>query len=336
MSEHTIGRRDFLKGCVAGAAAAAGLASCAKKPEGPGPETSSAEPHDAKGLPTRVLGKTGAVVPAIGIGCGSRFCAVEDRETGEAILRTALDHGFYYWDTGYSYGSKTVVSEERLGAVLEGRRREVFLASKTAQRTYDGVMREFEEGLKRLRTDRIDLYQAHTIMNLDDVEAVGAAGGAIEAFHKLRDEKAVRFIGFTGHNSAEAMAEMARRFDFDTMLIALNHYEGEHGDFEKGAIPAAAGKGMGVMIIKAVRPREKAADVSAEDLIRYALSLELVDAAVIGTDSLEVVRKNAEILRSFRKMTPEEMTRVGTVVAAAFGTREFPWMREDYRDGVLG
>ncbi len=335
MGKKNVGRRDFLKTCVAGAAAAAGLASCAKKPEGSGAGESAASAYDAKGLPTRVLGKTGVVVPAIGIGCGSRFCAVEDRETGEAILRTALAAGFYYWDTGHDYASKTVISEERLGNVLADVREEVFLATKTAQRTYDGVMREFEESLGRLRTDRVDLYQAHTIMNLDEVEAVGAAGGALEAFHKLRDEKAVRFIGFTGHNSAEAMTEMARRFDFDSMLIALNHYEGDHGDFENQAVPAAAAKGMGVMIIKAVRPREASADVTPEELIRYALSLDKVNAAVIGTDSLEVVRKNAEILRTFEKLSPEEMTRIGTLVAAAFRTHEFPWMRADYRDGVL-
>ena len=134
---------------------------------------------------------------------------------------------------------------------------------------------------------------------------------------------------------SEPTSAPARRFDFDTMLIALNHYEGDHGDFEKGAIPVAAAKGMGIMIIKAIRPREKAAEVTAEELLRYALSLDHVNAAVIGTDSVEVVRKNTEILRGFRKMSPEEMARVGTVIATAFRTREFPWMKADYRDGVL-
>ncbi len=348
MKNKTINRRHFLKNCVAGAAAAAGLSACGKGPGGPGGsaetagaapgaaagQAAPASPYDAKGLPTRVLGNTGAVVPAIGIGCGSRYCAVEDRETGEAILRAALDNGLYYWDTAHDYASPSIVSEERLGAVLQGRRNEVFLSTKTAQRTYDGAMREFEESLRRLQTDHVDIYQAHTIMDLDDVDAIGAPGGALDAFHKLRDTKAARFIGFTGHNSAEAMAEMARRYDFDTMLIALNHYEGDHGDFEKGAIPVASAKGMGVMIIKAVRPREAATDVTPEELIRYALSLDLVNAAVIGTDSLDVVRKNGEILRNFQKMSPGEMIRVGTIIAAAFRTHEFPWMRKGYHDGV--
>ena len=90
------------------------------------------------------------------------------------------------------------------------------------------------------------------------------------------------------------MAEAARRHDFDTMLIALNHYEERKGDFEGGAIPAAAARGMGIMIIKSIRPRETVpGPLAAEELIRYALSLPHVHAAVVGTDSVEVVQKNA-------------------------------------------
>ena len=70
---------------------------------------------DAKGLPTAVLGKTGAAVPRIGIGLGSRFCAVTDEDKARAILEACLDRGFYYWDTAYSYRNKDIVSEERIG-----------------------------------------------------------------------------------------------------------------------------------------------------------------------------------------------------------------------------
>jgi len=73
------------------------------------------------------------------------------------FYRTGMgfQNGFYYWDTAYNYTNKSIVSEERLGRVLESRRKEVFLATKFEERTYDGVMRQLEGSLKRLRTDHL-------------------------------------------------------------------------------------------------------------------------------------------------------------------------------------
>jgi len=321
-------RRDFLKSLAAGAAAAKAVDG--RRLFGAAPAA-----FDAKGLPTAVLGKTGVRVPRIGLGLGSRFCAVESEDRALEILEAALDRGFYYWDTAYNYRNKAIVSEERLGKVLERRRKEVFLATKFEERTYDGVMRQFDESLKRLRTDRLDLYQVHLVESLADLDALGAKGGAIDALRKLRDRKATRFIGFTGHLDAAAMAEAARRHDFDTMLIALNHYEERKGDFEGGAIPAAAARGLGIMIIKSVRPRETVPGLAPEELIRYALSLPRVHAAVVGTDSVEVVRKNAALLRDFRPLGPEDMKRLAVRLDPFFAGNGLPWMRTGYRDGEI-
>jgi aryl-alcohol dehydrogenase-like predicted oxidoreductase len=323
MRGRRIGRRDFLK--TVAAAAAAGAAARPLRGSGPA--------FDAKGLPTATLGKTGAVVPRIGIGLGSRFCAVENEETALAILEAALEHGFYYWDTAYEYRNKSIVSEERIGRVLERRRREVFLATKFEERTYDGVMRQLEGSLERLRTDYLDLYQVHLIASMADLDLLGRPGGALDALRKIKEQKIARFIGFSGHVDAAAMAEAARRHDFETMLIALNHYEERRGDFEGGAIPAAAARKMGVMIIKSVRPRETVPGLVATDLIRYALTLPLVHSAVVGTDSVEIVRKNAALLRDFTPLTPEEMTRLTVKLEPFFAGASLPWMRPGYRDG---
>jgi len=325
MSRSSLRRRDFLKTM---AAAAAGTAAACKA-TGP----ASRSPYDAKGLPTAILGKTGIAVPRIGIGLGSRFCAVEDEATALGILEAALDQGFYYWDTAYNYTNKTIVSEARIGRILERRRKEVFLATKFEERSYDGVMRQLEESLKRLRTDHIDLYQVHLIESMADLDALGLPGGALDALRKIKEQKIARFIGFSGHVDAAAMAEAARRHDFDAMLIALNHYHERRGDFEGGAIPAAAAREMGVMIIKSIRPRETVEGLAASDLIRYALTLPLVHAAVVGTDSVEVVRKNAALLRDFRPLTAEEMARLSARLEPFFAGAALPWMRPGYRDG---
>lgn len=335
MSRKSLRRREFLK--TMAAAAAVGATAPALQGAAPmagGPSTGAAvAAYDAKGLPTAVLGKTGIAVPRVGIGLGSRFCAVTDEDEALAILQSALDHGFYYWDTAYSYRNKSIVSEERIGRALGPRRKEVFLATKFEARDRDGVMRELEESLKRLRTDHIDLYQAHLIESMADLDVLGMPGGALEALREIKERKIARFIGFSGHLDAAVMAEAARRHDFDTMLIALNHYQERRGDLEGGAIPVAADRGLGVMIIKAIRPRETVEGLAAADLLRYALTLPRVHSAVVGTDSLEVVRKNAALLRDFRPLSPEEMSRLSVKLEPFYAGRGLPWLRPGYRDG---
>ncbi len=332
MKNKPLGRREFLKSCLAATAAAGDL--IAGKTAASQGMNASATAYDAKGLPTRVLGRTGVPVPVIGFGGGSRFCRVEDVDQSVELLNYALDHGLYYWDTANQYGGKNFKSEERYGLVLKHRRREVFLATKVGERKYDGAMRQLEESLKRLQTDYLDIYQVHSVESAADVEAIGAKGGVLEALYKLRDQKVARFIGFTGHADAGAMSALAKRFDFDTMLIALNHYTEHKGDFEKGAVPAAAAKNMGIMAIKVIRPRETVAGVKSEELIRYALSLEHLHSAVIGHDSLDVLKKNIELARSFQKMSPTEMQEITARLEMFFRGRNVPWMQPGYRDGL--
>lgn len=328
MNKSPINRRDFIKKCFA-TTAAIGSMSYKKLFFG-----KKGRAFNAKGLPTRILGNTGVRVPLIVIGCGSRFCTVKDPEKSMEILNYALDHGFYYWDTAHDYVFNTIVSEERLGLVLKDRRDEVFLATKVGNRTYDGAMRHLEESLKRLNTDHIDLYQIHLVRSIEDVEKIGAKNGVLKALQKLKDEKVTRFIGYSGHLSAEAMKAMANRYDFDTMLIALNHYAERKGDFEKQAIPAAAKKKMGILAMKVVRPRETVKSVTAEELIRYALSLEHVNAAAIGMDSLDVVKKNIELVKNIRKMSPKEMEKIRVNLEPFFESKSFEWMHPDYTDGI--
>ncbi len=132
------------------------------------------------------------------------------------------------------------------------------------------------------------------------------------------------------------MTAMAERHDLDAMLIALNHYEGTEGDLERAAIPAAARKGLGIDVIKVIRPRETVKDIAPETLIRYALSLPHVTAAVIGTDGVAIVRKNAALVRDFRPMDADEMKKVRAGLQPFFGNDSLPWACPGYRDGEKG
>jgi len=334
MKSNRLARREFLKKCLASTAAIGGLSLGRSSARPAGIGNLPGDAYDSKGLPTRPLGKTGVSVPIIGFGSGSRFCRILEPEKSVEVLNYALDHGLYHLDTAHDYVFEGVNSEQRLGLVLKDRRREVFLSTKVGERTYDGTMRHIEESLKRLQTDRLDIYQIHSVDSLEVVDAVGAKGGALEALHKLKDQKVTRFIGFTGHSSAEAMTAMVNRFDFDTMLIALNHHTEAKGDMEKGAIPAAAAKGLGVMVIKVIRPRETVEGVVPEDLIRYALTLEHVNSAVIGHDSLDVLKENIALLKELKTMSAAEMEAMSARLEPFFAGDRLPWMQPGYRDGL--
>jgi predicted aldo/keto reductase-like oxidoreductase len=327
MNKNKLTRRDFIKTSL-GAALAVNSLSCESF-------FKKKNVYDPKGLPTRILGKTGIKVPLIVIGGGSRFCTVGDAEKSSEILTHALDNGFYYWDTAHSYAYNGVVSEERYGLILKDRRDEVFLSTKFEDRTYDGAMRQFEESLKRLQTDHVDLLQIHLIASLEDVDKIGAENGVYAALRKLKQEKVTRFIGFSGHLSAEAMAEAARRYDFDTMLIALNHYSDGKEKFENKAIPEAAKKNMGILVMKVIRPKETVEGINPEDLINYALNLEHVSAAVIGTDGMDVLKKNIQLVRNFKPMNKEKMQQMTSSLKPFFKSKSLEWMNPSYTDGIL-
>ncbi len=333
MIETPISRRRFLKDTLAATAALAISPSLAVAEK-------SESAFDAKGLPTRILGQTGIRVPLIGVGTGSRFCAVKDENKALQMLTYALEHGLYYWDTAHDYGNDEVISEKRLGKILKHRRREIFLATKVAAREPDEAKRHIEESLSRLQTDYVDLLQIHSVESVEDVEIITKKGGLLEVVRGMREQGVARRIGFTGHRSAEAMALAARQYDFDTMLIALNHYreeveDDEEQDFENKAVPVAAEKGLGVMVIKVIRPRETVKSVTPNELIRYALSLKHVNAAVISVDDLKFVKANIAILADFKPLDKKKMDKIRTALAPFYRHEGLEWMQPHYRDGLL-
>lgn len=323
MDRKEFSRRDFIKttGAVAAGIALAPGLGC----------TSS--PYDAKGLPTTVLGKTGVTVPRMVIGCGSRFMAA-DEETGLQILETALNNGLYYWDTASNYKNEKQYSEERIGKLLKTNREKVFVSTKIESRTADEAKTAVEVALKRLQTDRIDLMQIHSITNEEEVRKFGDKDGVYTALQKLKEEGVVRFVGFTGHTNAAAMKLAAELYDFDTMLIALNHHQQGKQPFEEQPVPFAASKGMGVLAMKLIRPRETVEGIVVEDLIRYGLSLDHVSAVLVGTDKLEVLKENIDLLKNFKPFSKERMQELHVALDPFYQNQDLPWMRHDYRDGM--
>jgi aryl-alcohol dehydrogenase-like predicted oxidoreductase len=117
---------------------------------------------------TRQLGGDGPSLSVVGLGCNN-FGMKIDGDASALVVRAALDAGITHFDTAEMYGGGK--SEEFLGTALGSRRDEVVIASKFLPRPKDqayapGVLRQrivdgCEVSLRRLGTDRIDLYYQH-------------------------------------------------------------------------------------------------------------------------------------------------------------------------------
>ncbi|GHV55000.1 hypothetical protein FACS1894181_18770 [Bacteroidia bacterium] len=339
-----VNRRTFIKGVVGTGASLlasnsfASIGNCAGQ----------TAPYDPKGLPTAFFGSTGVEIPRIVLGLGSRFCHIDTVEESSEMLNFALDNGFYYWDTAHIYdnslatppgkvkSSEHIVSEVRVGEVIKYRRKEVFLSTKVSAREPSEAMREIEDSLKQLNTDHLDMLKIHDVQSIEDVDQMSRKGHLVDILCRLKEEKVARFIGFSGHGDALALKEMVKRASFDSMLVAMNHWGQKGAPFQRQelAIPAGKEKKMGVLLMKAVRPKETIPGLSVPDLVRYALSLEGPDAVVIGMDSVAVVQSNLNILKNFKKLSQERMNELAIRLEPFYRHENLPWMQKGYIDGM--
>jgi predicted aldo/keto reductase-like oxidoreductase len=221
------------------------------------------------------------------------------------VIHRALDNGVNYCDTAPAYAG----SLDYYGAALDGRRQEVFLASKTHERTRDGSLRLLDETLQRLRTDHLDLWQLHDLRTAHDLNAIFGPGGAIEALTWAREQGLVRLLGLTGHHDPAVLLEAMGRFDFDTVLVALNAADVHRLSFARTVLAEAARRNMGVIGMKVygggtlVGPGA----MRAYEAMGYVLSLPGVSNVVIGCKTPAEVDENARAARDFAPLDDKAM-----------------------------
>jgi predicted aldo/keto reductase-like oxidoreductase len=249
------------------------------------------------------LGRTGLRVSDIGFG-GSHLAGDED------LVRHALDRGVSHFDTAESYSDGQ--SEETLGRVLGGVRDRVVIASKVEAGAGDGrdrLMRALEGSLRRLRTDRIDVYFNHAV---NDVERLKNPEWP-EFAERARQQGKIRFTGISGHGGRLTQClEYAIDHDLaDVILVAHNFgqdpsfYEHFTAKLDLVAVQPelprllarAKEKGVGVVAMKTLRgarlndmrPYESGGATFAQAAFRWVLSSAHVDALVVTMNSREMV-----------------------------------------------
>ncbi|RPJ81870.1 MAG: aldo/keto reductase, partial [Acidobacteria bacterium] len=165
--------------------------------------------------------------------------------------------------------------------------------------------------------DHLDLWQLHNVQRDEQVKQVFARDGAIEALTSARDQKMVRFIGITGHYDPEVLIKGIERFDFDTILMALNPGDPHRFSFQQKLLPLANQKKMGVIGMK-IPARDRLlrpVGVSTmKDAMSYVLTLP-VSTVIIGCKTVEQLEENIAIAKNFAPLSRAEMTRLEGLTA---------------------
>jgi aryl-alcohol dehydrogenase-like predicted oxidoreductase len=258
-------------------------------------------------MPKRLLGKTGYQVGIFSLGGQATLEQPGTEKESIKIINRAIDLGVNYIDTAAAYGQG--ISETYIGKVMRERRNEVFLATKTHNRSYDGSMKLLEKSLKQLQTDRIDLWQLHNVRTEDDLKKIFASDGAIKALEEARRSGVVRFLGITGHYDPWVLKKGIDEYNFDCILMALNAADRHNKSFIDNLLPFAVQKNLGIIGMKIPARGRIFRDggiTSMKQAMEYVLTLP-VSTIIVGISTLSELEENVRIAKNFKPLSEKEM-----------------------------
>ncbi len=179
---------------------------------------------------------------------GQQYGPVSAGEVADTI-RAAVDAGVNLIDTAAYYGRG--LSEELIGAALaDGLRDRVHICTKAGRLdraafdfTPAGMRRCFEESLKRLRTDRVDILLAHDIEFADDFERVFT--DTADVLHALKREGKCRYVGMSCYPLGLLRAAV-ERCELD-VVVSYAHYTLQNTRLVSEFLPVAVEHGVGVL-----------------------------------------------------------------------------------------
>ncbi|WP_431229564.1 aldo/keto reductase [Paenarthrobacter nicotinovorans] len=201
----------------------------------------------------RLLGRTGVKVSPLCLGA-MMFGSWGNNDHADAIriIHRALDAGINFIDTADVYSGGT--SEEIVGKAIEGRRDDVFLATKffmpmnpddpnQSGGSRRWIIREVENSLRRLNTDYIDLYQVHRPSPDTDVEET------LGALTDLVRQGKVRYIGSSSYSGSQIVEAQwaARERNLERFVTEQPPYSILARGIEEDVLPTVQRHGMGTL-----------------------------------------------------------------------------------------
>lgn len=245
----------------------------------------------------RQLGHSGIEVSPIGFGAfkigrnqGIKYeqgYELPDMAAVQRLLDGVLDLGINLIDTAPAYG----LSEERLGATLGARRREVVLSTKVGEEFVDGVSRydfsadavvaSLERSLRRLRTDAVDIVFVHAPR--DDL-AVLDATDVVETLQAAKQRGQTRLIGWSGKTIEAERRALAWA---DVVMVEYSVHDTSHGEI----LERADAHGTGVVIKKALGSGR----LAASEAIPFATRSRGVASVVVGGLDLGHLAENVAL-----------------------------------------
>ncbi len=324
-------RRELLR-----RAAALGLAPALLPIAGRAGDESPAAPAAVR---RRVpIGRTGLEMPDVSFGASAL-------SGDEALVRHALDRGITYFDTAEGYRGGR--SEETLGRALAGVRDQVVLTSKTGAKagaTHQQIAAALEGSLRRLRTDRIDIYMNHAVNDLERLRN----DEWFEFATRAKSQGKIRFAGLSGHGGRLVpVLEAAVDEDLVDVVLVAHNFGQDPAFYERftarldfvavqpdlpRVLRKAREKGIGTIAMKTLRgarlndmrPYEGAGATFAQAAFRWVLTGGLVDGLVVTMRSPEQVdeylgasgwttahRADAGLLTRYARLTARTQCRYG-------------------------
>jgi diketogulonate reductase-like aldo/keto reductase len=251
-------------------------------------------------MDARPIPSTGEPLPVIGCGTYMGF----DRAPGSAgfaqlsgVLAALFDSGGSVVDSSPMYGkAEAAVGEQLAGA---GAQRTPFLATKVWTSGRAAGIRQMENSLRLLRTDRIDLMQVHNLLDW---------ANHLATLRQWKESGRVRYVGIT-HYTASAYPEVEQVLRSEPLDFLQINYSAQEREAESRLLPLAAERGVAVLanrpfggggLLRRLAARELPAWAGeigctswSQLLLKFALSHPAVTCAIPGSGSPQHMAQNA-------------------------------------------